>query len=328
MPRHSWLGSTGGGGAWSLAFPGCGSWLRFPATPGLCPPAEAAAVSVGLHGGFLVVCAFVARRVCAWCLCWCVCRVCVMVAWVWMCLPCVLVCVRVCACVVCGGWFPRLGLVAEVGVGAAGVCRGWSLATPGGGSSVRFPATPGWVLLPLLLPLQVVVGAPFHSLLRALAEVPRHSWLGSTGGGGVRLLAIPGCGSWLRFPATPGWGSPAAAVAVSVGLGVGCFVVCVFVARRMCAWCLCWCVCRALVAVAWVWVYLPCVLVCVRACACVVCGGWFWRLGLAAGVVWVRLVCIVVGPSPLLVQVPGCASPTLLAGFRCRWWWVLLSTPG
>ena len=49
----------------------------------------------------------------------------------------------------------------------AGVWCGWSLATPGGGSCVLLPATPGWVSLPL------VVGGP------------RHSWLGSAGGGGV-----------------------------------------------------------------------------------------------------------------------------------------------
>ena len=311
--------------------------MRFPATPGwallqmvvggprhswLRAPAAAVAVSVGLGGGFLVGCVFVARRVCVWCLCWCVCPVCVVVAWVWVCLPCVLVCVRVCACVVCGGWFPRLELAAGVGVGAAGVCRGWSLATPGGGFWVRFPATPGWV------PLPVVVGAPLHSWLRAPGAVPRHSWLGSTGGGGVSSLAIPGCGSWLRFPATPGWGSPAAAVAVYVGLDVGFLVVGVFVAQRVCVWCLCWCVCRVFVAVAWVWVSSVCVRVCVCVCACVVCGGWFSGWGLPLVWVWVLLVCAVVGPSRLLAEVPGCNSPPLLAGFRCQWWWVLLSTPG
>ena len=80
--------------------------------------------------GFLVVCVFVARCVHAWCLCWCVCRVFV-AAWVWVCLQCVLVCV--CVCVWLCGW-GRLGLAAGVGVDVVGVCRGWSLATPGGGS--------------------------------------------------------------------------------------------------------------------------------------------------------------------------------------------------
>ena len=95
------------------------------------------------------------------------------------------------------------------------------------------PATPGWVLLP------VVVRGPLHSWLRVPGAVPRHSWLGSAGGGGV-------------------W--------------------------------------------------------------CVVCGG-----GVLVGL-W--LVCGLVGPSPLLAEVPVCYSPPLLAGFRCRWWWAFLATPG
>ena len=40
-----------------------------------------------------------------------------------------------------------------------------------------FPATPGWVLLP------VVVGVPRYSWLRVLVAAPRHSWLGSAGCG-------------------------------------------------------------------------------------------------------------------------------------------------
>ena len=121
---------------------------------------------------------------------------------------------------------------------------------------MRFPATPGWASLP------VDVGVPRHSWLRAPGAVPRHSWLGSTGGGGVWSLATPACGSWLRFPATPGWGPPAVAVAVSLGLGGGFLVVCVFVARRLRAWCLWWCVCRVFVVVAWLWVSLPCMFLC------------------------------------------------------------------
>ena len=113
-------------------------------------------------------------------------------------------------------WLPSAGACS-----VAGVWCGWSLATPGGGSCVLLPATPGWVSLP------VVVGGP------------RHSWLGSAGGGGV-------------------W--------------------------------------------------------------CVVCGG-----GVLVGL-W--LVCGVVGPSPLLAEVPVCYSPQLLAGFRCRWWWAVPATPG
>ena len=118
-------------------------------------------------------------------------------------------------CVVCGVWRWCVGGV------VAGVWCGWSLATPGGGSLVLLPATPGWVLLPL------VVGGP------------RHSWLGSVGGGGV-------------------W--------------------------------------------------------------CVVCGG--------GVLVELWLVCGVVGPSPLLAEVPVCFSPPLLAGFRCRWCSAVPATPG
>ena len=121
------------------------------------------------------------------------------------------------AAVVCGGGVWRWC----VGGVVAGVRCGCSLATPGGGSCVLLPATPGWVSLPL------VVGGP------------RHSWLGSACGGGV-------------------W--------------------------------------------------------------CVVCGG-----GVLGGL-W--LVCGVVGPSPLLAEVPVCYSPPLLAGFRCRWWWAVPATPG
>ena len=148
------------------------------------------------------------------------------------------------------------------------------------------PATPGWVSLP------VMVGGP------------RHSWLGSAGGGGVWCAACGGgvlvgsrlvcgvvgpspllaevpvcysppllagfrCRRWWAVPATPGWGPLAAVV------------------------CGLW---------------------------CVVCGG-----GVLVGL-W--LVCGVVGPSPLLAEVPVCYSPPLLAGFRCRWWWAVSATPG
>ena len=71
---------------------------------------------------------------------------------------------------------------------------------------MRFPATPGWVSL------SAVVGAPRHSWLRVPGAVPRLSWLGSAGGGGVWCAAVVcwwGCGwcvvllvprhSWRRF---------------------------------------------------------------------------------------------------------------------------------
>ena len=53
---------------------------------------------------------------------------------------------------------------------------------------------------------------------------------------------------------------------------------------------------------------------------CLVCGG-----GVLVGL-W--LVCGVVGPSPLLAEVPVCYSPPLLAGFRFRWCWAGPATPG
>ena len=154
---------------------------------------------------------------------------------------------------------------------------------------MRVPATPGWVSL------SVVVGGPRHSWLRAPGAVPRQSWLRSAGGGGGRLCGV-------------GWGF---------------LVVCVFVARCVHVWCLCWCVCSVFV-VAWMWVSLPCVLVCVCVCGCVAGAGW----ALPLVWVWVWLLCAVVGASPLLAEVPECESPPLLAGFRCRWWWVVLATPG
>ena len=109
------------------------------------------------------------------------------------------------------GWGGRPGcsslcLPSAGACSVAGVWCGWSLATPGGGSCVLLPATPGWVSLP------VVVGGP------------RHSWLGSAGGRGVWCvfvwrwcvggvvagvwcgwsLATPGGGFCVLLPATPG----------------------------------------------------------------------------------------------------------------------------
>ena len=131
--RHSWLGSTGGGGVLLLATPGCG--------PGCGSPPLLAGVRRprrwpfpwGRVGGFSgCVCLWrgaCARGVCA--------GVCVVCLWWWRgcgCVFCVCWCLCVCACSVCGGCIPWLGLAAGVGVGVAGVCRGSSLATPGGGS--------------------------------------------------------------------------------------------------------------------------------------------------------------------------------------------------
>ena len=57
-------------------------------------------------------------------------------------------------CVVCGVWRVACG-GGVCGGFVAGVWCGWSLATPGGGSCVLLPATPGWVSLPV-----VVWGSP------------------------------------------------------------------------------------------------------------------------------------------------------------------------
>ena len=240
-----------------------------------------------------------------------------------------------------------------VGGVVAGVWCGWSLATPGGGSCVLLPATPGWVSLPL------VVGGP------------RHSWLGSACGGGVwcvvcgggvlvglwrvcgvvgpspLLAVVPVCYSppllagfrcrwWWAVPATPGWGPLAAVVC-----GVWCVVCGVWCVAVVCWWGCSgvWCgwslatpgggSCVLLPATPG-WVALPLVVggprhswlgsACGGGVWCVVCGG-----GVLVGL-W--LVCGVVGPSPLLAEVPVCYSPPLLAGFRCRWWWAVPATPG
>ena len=58
---------------------------------------------------------------------------------------------------------------------------------------------------------------------------------------------------------------------------------------------------------------------------CVVCGVLVCGAGVVLGL-W--LVCGVVGPSPLLAEVPVCYSLPLLAGFRCRWCWAVPATPG
>ena len=213
----------------------------------------------------------------------------------------------------------------------AGVWCGWSLATPGGGSCVLLPATPGWVSLPVL------VGGP------------RHSWLGSAGGGGVWCvvcgggvlcgwsLATPGGGSCVLLPATPNWvslpvvvGGPRHSWLGSAGGGGVWCVVCgggVLVGL--------WLVC----GVAGPSPLLPEVPVCYSPpllagfrCRCwwavPATPGWGPLAAVVCGVWCVAAVCGVVGPSPLLAEVPVCYSPPLLAGFRCRWWWAVPATPG
>ena len=143
--------------------------------------------------------------------------------------------------------------------------------------------------------MPVAVGGPRHSWLRALGAVPRHSWLGFAGGGGVWW----GCGwcvVWL-VPRLP-WRSFLCATPRHSWLGFAAGGGVRFPATSG-------------------WGLLAVVL---RGVWCVVCGG-----GVLAGL-WV--VCGVVGPSPLLAEVPVCYSPPLLAGFRCRWWWTVPATPG
>ena len=247
--------------------------------------------------------------------------------------------------VVCGVWRWCVGGV------VAGVWCGWSLATPGGGSCVLLPATPGWVLLPR------VVGGP------------RHSWLGSAGGGGVWCvvcgewrwcvggvvagvwcgwsLATPGGGPCVLLPATPGWVSLPVVVGGSrhswLGSAGGGGV---------------WCVVRGGGVVVGSWLvrgvvgsspllavvpvcYSPPLLAGFRCrwwwavpatpgwgpLAAVVCGVWCVVCG-GGVLLGLWLVCGVVRPSPLLAEVPVCYSPPLLAGFRCRWWWAVPATPG
>ena len=140
------------------------------------------------------------------------------------------------------------------------------------------------------------------------------------------LLAGFRCRWWWAVPATPGWGPLAAVVC-----GVWCVAV---VCWWGCGWCVVWLVPRhswrrflcATPRHSWLGFAAggggrsPPLLAGVRwRRRCVVCGG-----GVLLGL-W--LVCGVVGPSPLLAEVPVCYSPPLLAGFRCRWWWALPATP-
>ena len=157
----------------------------------------------------------------------------------------------------------------------AGVWCRWSLATPGGGSCVLLPATPGWVSLP------VVVGGP------------RHSWLGSAGGAGV-LWVVCGGGVLVGLWLVCGVVGPSPLLAeVPV-----CYSPPLLAGFR-CRW----------------WWAVPAT-PCWGPLAAVVCGVWC-----------VAVVCWW-GPSPLLAEVPVCYSPPLLAGFRCRWWWAVPATPG
>ena len=314
-PRHSWLGSACGGGVWCVVCGGgvlvglwlvcgvvgpspllaevpvcysppllagfrCRWWWAVPATPGWGLPAA-------------VVCWWG----CGWCVVWLVPRhswrrfLCATPRHSWLGFaaagggrsPPLLaaVCLRR-WCVVCGVWRCCVGGV------VAGVWCGWSLATPGGGSCVLLPATPGWVSLP------VVVGGP------------RHSWLGSAGGGGVWCvvcgvwcvavvcwwgcsgvwcgwsLATPGGGSCVLLPATPGW------VSLPLVVGGPRHFLLGFRLRR--------------------W--------------CVVCGVWRWCVGGVVAGVWCgwSLASPGGGSCVLLPATPGWVSlPLVVGGPRHSW---------
>ena len=380
-PRHSWLGSACGGvvwcvvcGVWCVAVVcwwGCGwcvvwlvprhSWRRF-----LCATPRHSWLGFAAAGGGRSPPLLAGVRWRRWCVVCGVCCVAVVCCWgcgwcvVWL-VPCHSWRRSLCATprhswlgFAAGGGGRSLPLLAGVRwrrwCVVCGVLVG-SLATPGGGPCVLLPATPGWVSLPL------VVGGP------------RHSWLGSAGGGGVwcvvcgggvlvglwlvcgvvgpspLLAEVPMCYSppllagfrcrwWWAVPATPGWGPLAALLC-----GVWCVAV---VCWWGCGWCVVWLVPRHS------WRRFSCAtprhswlgfaaagggrsppllaVVRLRRC-CVVCGVWCVVCG-GGVLVGLWLVCGVVGPSPLLSEVPVCYSPPLLAGFRCRWWWAVPATPG
>ena len=207
-PRHSWLGFAAGGGVWSPATPGwgllaavvCGVWCVvcdvwcvvcgvrrwcaggvaagvwcgwFLATPGggccvLLPATSGwvslpAVVGVPRHSWRRVPGAVLRHSWLGFAVgggVWCV------VCGVWR---------VVCGGGVCGGF-------------VAGVWCGWSLATPGGGSCVLLPATPGWVSLPV-----VVWGSP-----PLLAGARQLWWCVSRAGVSfvVCVCGVCGCARW------------------------------------------------------------------------------------------------------------------------------------
>ena len=261
-----------------------------------------------------------------------------------------------------GGGLPSCSSLCLPSAGAcsvAGVWCGWSLATPGGGSCVLLPATPGWVSLPL------VVGGP------------RHSWLGSAGGGGVWCVAVVcwwGCGwcvvclvprhswrrflcatprhSWLGFAAAGGGRSPPLLAGVRlrrwcVVCGVWRWCVGGVVAGVWCGWSLATpgggsCV---LLPATRGWVSLPVVVgdprhswlgsACGGGVWCVVCGVWcvavvcWWGCGwcvvwLVPRHSWWRFLCATPRHSWLgFAAAGGGRSPPLLAGVRLRRWCVV-----
>ena len=119
--------------------------------------------------------------------------------------------------------------------------------------------------------------------------------LGLAAGVGVGVVGV--CRGW----SLAGWGPLAAMVC-----GVWCVFCGVWCAAVVCWWCCGWCVVWLVPRHAW------------RRFLCAT-PRHSW-LGFAAGGGGRFL--------PLLAEGPGCGSPPLLAGFRCRRWWVLLTFPG
>ena len=186
-------------------------------------------------------------------------------------------------------------------------CRWWwaFLSPPGGGSRVRFPATPGWGPL-----AAVVCGVRRWCVGRVVAGV----WCGWS-------LATPGRGSFVLVPDTPGWVSLPVVVGIplpswrrvpgavprhswlgfAVGGGVWCVVCGVWCAVVVCSWGCGWCVVWLVPRHSW------------RRFLCAP-PRHSW-LGFAAG-----------GgarSSPLLAEGPGRGSPPLRAGVRWRRWCVV-----
>ena len=85
-----------------------------------------------------------------------------------------------------------------------------------------------------------------------------------------------------------------------------------------CSWLCCLRACRPLLWSRFAAGVCVCGAVRARVVSVLVCGAWFVVCGVRC-VVWLWRVCGVVGPSPLLAEVPVCYSPPLLAGFRCLW---------
>ena len=103
----------------------------------------------------------------------------------------------------------------------------------------------------------------------------------------------------------------------------------------------CVCVCGCVVGagwgllLVWVWVWSVCAVAGPSLAGvrwrrwCVVCGVWFVVCGVRQWCVGGVVVGVWCGWSlATLAEVPVCYSPPLLAGFRCRWWWASLATPG